>query len=339
MSRNTIRRRTAILSIVALTSTLAACAEPEETQTKATIPPSAGAKGGDAKAQVVSYDTSPTQAARIKGTKDEAIAAKLPPEIRKRGTLIIGNGGAGGGTPPLTFTATDNKTPVGVEVDISYLISGILGLKPEIQTTSFENLFLGIDSGKYNVAISNVGVSEQRKEKYDFATYRLGLHAFEVKKNSTLTVKGPADLAGKKVAVGSGTLQEDILLRWNDANVKAGRAPIKISYFQTPTDYYLALDSGRIDVYLGPNPTATYHVATTGTTKIVGTVSSSFPVQGKVGIITKKDNGLVTALNQAINKAIKDGSYAKVLNRWGLKAETVPTSEINPPGLPKPAKK
>ncbi|SCF57276.1 polar amino acid transport system substrate-binding protein [Streptomyces sp. Ncost-T10-10d] len=33
---------------------------------------------------------------------------------------------------------------------------------------------------------------------------------------------------------------------------------------------------------------------------------------------------------------MQDGSYAKVLKRWGLSDEAVAKSEINPPGLPKP---
>jgi polar amino acid transport system substrate-binding protein len=39
-------------------------------------------------------------------------------------------------------------------------------------------------------------------------------------------------------------------------------------YYQSATDYYLAVESGRVDLYLGPNPTVTYHVATAGKTEI-----------------------------------------------------------------------
>ncbi|KNX37962.1 ABC transporter substrate-binding protein [Luteipulveratus halotolerans] len=334
MHTNAVRRRTTIAAVIGLGLTaLAGCSEPQEAATKATIAPAAG----EAKAQVVSYDTSPAQSERITGVRDAALNAQLPEAIRKRGTIIVGSGSAAGGSPPLGFTATDNKTPVGVETDIAHLISDILGVKPQVSTTSFENLFVGIDSDRYDVALSNVGVSEQRKEKYDFATYRLGLHAFEVPKDSTLKVRGAADVSGKRVGVSSGTLQEDVLLRWNAENTKAGRAPAKVVYYQNQADYYLALASGRIDAFLGPNPTATYHVATDGKTKIVGTVSSSYPVQGKVGVLTKKGSGLAPLAQKALNKAIADGSYAKVLKRWGLTSESVPTSELNPPGLPKPA--
>jgi polar amino acid transport system substrate-binding protein len=284
--------------------------------------------------EAISFDTSAGQQ-HITSTKIDAIAAELPAAVRESGKLVVGNGSAGGGQPPLGFTADDNKTPIGVEVDIAYLTASVLGLTPEIQTTSWENLFLGLDSGKYQVGVSNIGVSELRKEKYDFATYRLGLHAWEAKKGSGLKVTKPADIAGKTVAVGSGTLQEAILLDWNKQNVAAGVKPANVKYYQQSTDTYLALESGRIDLFLGPNPTATYHAATAGKTEIVGTVSSSYPLQGLVGITTKKDNGLVKALADALNAAIADGSYAKVLAKWHLEAEAVPKSLVNPPGLPK----
>ncbi len=327
-------RRRALVVAAAVLSTvgvLGACADPVSTGTTQVDPKALG----DSKVLPVSFDTS-ADAKRPVGTLHKEIAATLPADVRARGTLVIGSGGAGGGIPPLAFTADDNKTPIGVEVDVAHLVADILGLKPDVQTTSWENLFIGIDSGRYQVAISNVGVSEERKEKYDFATYRLGLHAFEARKGSTLQVRGPADVSGQKVAVGSGTLQEAILLRWNEENEKAGRPPAELVYYQGTTEYYLALDSGRIDLYLGPNPTATYHVVTAGKTQIVGTVSSSFPIPGKVGVLTKKGNGLATPISDAINAAIADGSYGKVLARWGLTAEAVPTSEVNPAGLPKP---
>lgn len=283
---------------------------------------------------VVTFDNSPDQQ-RVQGAYDAALNAKLPEAVRQSETLVIGTGAAGGGSAPLIFLATDNSTPVGVEVDIAHLVGDILGLEPSPRVTSFENLFVGLDAGTYDVAISNVGVSEARKEKYDFATYRLGLHAFETRTDSDLVVTEAKDIAGLRVGTSSGTLQEAVLLTWNEQNEAAGIEPAEPLYFQGTQDAYLALQSGRLDVWLGPNPTATYHVATAGDTKIVGTVSSSFPIEGKVGVITKKDNGLVGPINKALNKAIADGTYAQVLEKWGLDAEKVQASEINPAGLPK----
>ncbi|MFE7327495.1 ABC transporter substrate-binding protein [Streptomyces sp. NPDC057565] len=272
---------------------------------------------------------------RIRGRKVDAVAAKVPKAVRERGTLRLG--ASADASPPLGFYATDDRTRIGSEIDIATLIADTLGLKPQFEQVSWENLFVGLDSSKFDGVLSNVTVTEERKEKYDFATYRLDNIAFEAKKGSGWKVKGPKDVAGKTVAVSSGTNQEKILVDWSEQNERAGRKPVDIKYFQKDTDYYLALQSGRIDAYLGPSPSANYHVASAGQSEIVGTLSGGGDgVQGKIAATTKKGSGLVEAYAAAIDHIIEDGSYARVLQRWGLSNEAVEKSEINPPGLPKP---
>ena len=271
---------------------------------------------------------------RVTTTKNDAAAALLPAKLRERGTLIVG-AGFGSGNPPLGFIADDNKTPIGLEVDLAYLVSEALGLKPEIQVTSWENLFIGLDSAKYDAGFSNITVTEKRKQKYDFATYRKDDIAFEAKKGSTWKIAEGKDVAGKTIAVGSGTNQEKILVDWNEANVKAGLPAATIKYFQSQPDTYLALSSGRIDAYLGPNPSIAYHVRTGGQTETIGKFSGAGrTLQGLIAATTKKDNGLVQAYQAALNAVIADGSYAKVLDRWNVSTEAVEKSELNPPGLP-----
>jgi polar amino acid transport system substrate-binding protein len=181
--------------------------------------------------------------------------------------------------------------------------------------------------------------TEERKDKYDFATYRVDTVSFEVQEDSQIQrIAEPRDVAGLTISVGSGTNQEEVLVRWDEQNRAAGLPSVNFQYYENPGDYYLALDSGRIDVRLGPNPTAAYHVAVGGTTKIVGSISGGGDVPAEIAAMTRKDNGLVTALNEALNTVITNEKYAEVLARWHLTSEAIEESEINPPGLPrKPA--
>ncbi|MGZ3146228.1 ABC transporter substrate-binding protein [Lentzea chajnantorensis] len=270
---------------------------------------------------------------RVTAAKDDKIAAKVPEEFRSRGELVVG--GSTGTAPPLRFYATDDRTVIGVETDIAHLVANVLGLRPRLETSSWENLFVGIDSGAVDVGLSNITVTEARKEKYDFATYRLDTLAFEAKKGGTWKVREPKDVAGKVIAVTSGTNQEKILVDWSTRNVADGLKATDVKYFQNSSDYYLALQSGRIDAYLGPNPTAAYHAAVSGQTEVIGTFSGGAAVQGKIAVTTLKGNGLVVPVQEALNQLIANGKYAEVLKRWGLADEAVPTSEVNPPGLPK----
>ncbi|WP_034591862.1 ABC transporter substrate-binding protein [Hamadaea tsunoensis] len=322
-----MRARFALPAAVAAVSlALAACAAPEEKPKAVAGDPSAAA--------AVTINDSPQQN-RIVPAKVDAIAALLPDDIRAGGKLTIGVGAAGAGFPPLAFTATDNTTLIGSEPDIAYAVAGVLGLQPVVENTSWENLFVGLDSGKYAVGASNITVTEARKQKYDFATYRLDNLGFEVRKGSGWKIASPKDVAGKKVAVGSGTNQEKILVEWSDQDKRDGLAPVDIKYYQTNQAVYLALGSGQIDAYLGPNPGVAYHVAVSGQTEVAGTYSGAgAALQGKIALTTKKDDGLVKALAAALNHLIETGDYAKILARWNLTNEATPTSEINPPGLP-----
>ncbi|WP_031487161.1 ABC transporter substrate-binding protein [Streptomyces bicolor] len=320
-----ITRRTAAAALGLTTALLlAACGNPDDGGTTEV----AAASGSKTKINLTADQD------RITTDKVDSIAAEVPEEIRKRGTLEIVD--SSGSAAPLTFYATDNKTVIGVEPDIASLVADVLGLKPHVNTVSWENIFVGLDSAKYDVGFSNITVTEERKEKYDFATYREDNLAFEAKKGSGLKVGGPQDVAGRTVAVSSGTNQEKLLIDWSKENEKAGREPVDIKYYQNDSDTYLALQSGRIDLYLGPNPTAAYHAATTGKTEVVGTYSGAgATLQGLIAATTKKDSGLVKPLADALNHVIENGTYAKVLKRWGLSDEAVTRSETNPPGLPK----
>ena len=270
---------------------------------------------------------------RVRAQKVDAIAALVPAAIHTRGTLVVGT--TGNGIPPLSFRADDDKTIIGVEPDLAQLVADVLGLKLDLQATAWENLFLSIENGQYDTGLSNITVTEERKDKYDFATYRKDTISFEVRSDKNLTIGQAKDIAGLTVGVGAGTNQEQILLRWDEQNKAAGLKPAKFQYYQVTTDYYLALQSGRIDVYAGPNPTGAYHVAVEGQTKIVGTVSGGGTIPADIAAMTQKGNGLVKALQQALDTVIKNGQYAEVLKRWNLTSEALPASEVNPLGLPR----
>ena len=263
-------------------------------------------------------------------TRDEQAGAKIPADyvFVEPGTLTVAISALN--SPPLALLASDNRTRIGSDPDIARLLAGSLGLKLKLVPTAWEDWPLGITSGRYDVALVIIAVTEQRKEKFDFATYRVDSLAFSVKSTSDIArVSGPADLAGKKVIVGSGTNQERILLGWNAENEAAGRQPALPVYLTDDASGNLYIQSGRADVFFGPQSVAAYKAALSGKTKVVGLG----PKKAYVATTTKKGNGLAPALQAALNGAIARGEYQKVLARWGEQGEEVTQSEVNPPGI------
>ncbi|MFE0459882.1 transporter substrate-binding domain-containing protein [Kitasatospora sp. NPDC058965] len=268
-----------------------------------------------------------------------SLHAELPESVAKSGQLVIGVGALPAGFPPLAFVGSDQKTLTGSEPDLGRLVAAVLGLKPVVQNSTWENLFVGIDSGRTDVAFSNVTDTEERKKKYEFASYRQDNLAFEVLKSSTWSFNGDyTTLAGKTVAVSSGTNQEKILLEWQ-AKLQAAGQQLTVKHFPDSNSSHLAVVSGQIDAYFGPNPGIAYQIAqdakSPAPTRNAGTYSGAgASLQGLIAATTKKDSGLAKPVADAINHLIQQGQYAKWLAAWNLSNEAVTSSQLNPPGLP-----
>ncbi len=269
-----------------------------------------------------------------------SIRAKLPKAILKSGKLVIGAGFLPAGTPPLGYIGTNQTSLTGDEPDLGRLVSAVFGLQPEIEDVTFQNLFVRLASGQYNVAFSNVTDTEQRQQEgLAFACYRKDQTEFEVLKSSKWNFDGNyKSLAGQVVAVKTGTDLQEVLLVWQKDLQKEGKS-FQIRYFNDENSTYLALDSGRITVYYTSSASVAYHMAQDANsqypTRGAGTESSGGPhLQGLICATTEKTSGLVQPVADAINYLIKNGDYAKWLAAYGLQADAVSKSLVNPPGLP-----
>ncbi|NUT70403.1 ABC transporter substrate-binding protein [Pseudarthrobacter sp. C4D7] len=316
-------------AVVALTVSallgLAACSDPGASAAPASSSSATNSTGK-------TFNLSPDQD-RVEVAADPAAAALVPEAIKADGKLTVVTTG---GAAPLSLFATDNKTLIGSEVDIAYAVGESLGLQVEVLPVAWADWPLGIESAKYEAVLSNVTVTEARKEKFDFATYRNDLLGFYAKSDSGIgEVREAKDVARKRIIVGSGTNQEAILVRWDEENRKNGLAPVQFQYYDDDSASSLALQSGRADLTFGPNAAAAYKAARDGKTKQVGTVEGGWPLKAEIAFTTKKGNGLAVAAQAALNHLIDDGTYARILDRWGLSSEAIPKSELNPAGLPK----
>ncbi|AOF92540.1 ABC transporter substrate-binding protein [Sinorhizobium sp. RAC02] len=281
------------------------------------------------------FDLSPQQAGRIHVERNDKAIAAIAQDFTfvtpGKFTVAVSPGG-----PPLATYAIDARTVVGADPDYASAVAESLGLELELVPVAWIDWPLGLTSGKYDAVISNVGVTEQRKEKFDFSTYRQGLHGFFVKSDSPIVaIVEPKDAASLRIIVGAGTNQERILLRWNDQNVAAGLKPLELQYYDDEAASLLAVSSGRADVIVQPHAQLVYIAARDHNIKRVGTLSAGWPDRSDVAIATKKDSGLAEALTIATNGLIDSGVYAKILDRWQLSEEALPKSETNPRGLPK----
>jgi polar amino acid transport system substrate-binding protein len=316
-------RRARLVPVLAAVSLLAlgACSSAAEIEEQARAD-----EGGTA----LAVDTSPDQD-RIHTTPSEEAIGLLPEGAFPNGVLRVS---VTQGAVPLAFFADDNETVIGSETDIATLVADALDLELELVVNDWSNWPLATQSGEVDATISNVTVTEERKQLFDFSSYRVDQLGWLVQADSDLQIDEAADIAGLTVGVGSGTNQEQILLAWDQQNRDAGLEPVTIDYYESYNDAVLALQSGRLDTYFGPNATAAYSAAVSpDDVAVAGTVNGGWPDTANIAVATAKGNGLAEAFTAAIDHAIDDGTYQQVLDRWGLGAEAIDHAETNPPGL------
>jgi polar amino acid transport system substrate-binding protein len=284
---------------------------------------------------VQTFDLGPQQPGRIRAAPDTAVIEAIPQNFAfaEKDTITIGIVPA---LPPISTYATDAKTVVGFDPDLSQLVADGLGRKLKLVTLAWPDWPLALQSGKVDAVISNVTVTEERKEKFDFSTYRRDELGFYVKSNSAIrAIREPKDVAGLRIITDAGTNQEKVLLEWDKENVAHGLKPVTVQYYDDDAVRIVALQSGRADAVFSVNAVLAYQAAVQDKTRLVGTVSGGWPRTAEVAITTRKGSGLAAPLTQLLNDLIQDGKYRQVLDRWNLGSEAIERAATNPPGLPK----
>lgn len=269
----------------------------------------------------------------LKGTFDPKAQALIPADYRfvTPGTFTVATHP---GQLPLADYGADSKDVVGIEPDIARLIADGLGLKLVIVPVAWPDWPLGLESGKYDAVLSNVTVTEERKKKFDFSSYRYDLLGIYTRADGPIQkIEKPADVAGLKVVVGASTNQDQILRQWDQQNIAAGLKPVEYQYFDDAVVGRLAVITGRADVSFEPNATGAYS-ARDGKVRRVGLFPGGWPNAAAISVTTRKGSGLADAVTQALNTQIGSGAYAQALKRWNVTEEAVPQSQTNPPGLP-----
>ncbi|MGF6574188.1 polar amino acid transport system substrate-binding protein [Paraburkholderia sp. GAS333] len=280
-------------------------------------------------------DLTPEQRIHIRADQDKDAIKSLPTSFRfvQNDSLTVGIAVA---LPPLSTYATDEKTVVGFDPDLAQLVADSIGKKLKLVPVAWADWPLALASGKVDAVISNVTVTEERKEKFDFSTYRRDQLGFYTKVDSKITsIKEPKDVAGLRIITDAGTNQEKILLEWDKENVAHGLKPLSIQYYDDEAVREVALQAGRADAIFSVNAMLAYVAARQGKLHQVGTVSGGWPRTAEVAITTRRGSGLADPLTTSLNDLIADGKYHQILDKWNLDSEAINKAATNPPGLPK----
>lgn len=250
-------------------------------------------------------------------TKDSAAAALVPTEIKSKGTLTVGTEGD---YPPGSFVAADGKTLIGTDIDFSNAIAGVLGLKAQLQVSKFDTLIPGIQDKRFDMAASGIFDTKEREKVVDFVVYLQTGTQFYTKSGTSKQYSGLTSLCGARVAVLSGSVE------FTGAQEQKKKCDVKILSFADQNAANLAVSSGRADVGFVDSPLAGY---------LVKQSNAQFQLSGEAfgivpnGLAVPKGSALAKAVQAAVQILMKNGTYDRILKKWGATSDAVKTVVVN----------
>ena len=305
-----LKTAAAFMLSVAMLATGAACGTSDDSDASAS-------KSSSKSSELTGYDVSGVK-------KDDAIAKMLPDYVTKDGKLTIGTNPS---YAPAEFLDADGKTQIGYDMDLARAMGNIFGLETEIVSSNFDTIIPAIGS-KYDLGITAMTITEERLQSVDFVSYYRAGSTWAVQKGNPKKLD-TSDMCGAKIAVQTGTVQED------EANkiakgCKADKKAEVMSY-KRQAEAATAVATGKADVFYADSPVAGYAISQTD-----GQLEALGDVEGvaKQGIAIKKgDQQLDEAVQKAVQKLMDDGTYMKILKHWGVESGALDKAEINPTDL------
>ncbi|MFD1694334.1 ABC transporter substrate-binding protein [Roseibium aestuarii] len=262
-----------------------------------------------------------TSATSFKGILLAGLVAAFGATASHAADLTVG---ANIGNVPWEFEDASGKV-TGFEVDLVNEIAARLGKSVEFVNTPFNGLFPAVQSGRINMAISSITITEKRLESVTFAQ-----PYYDSDQSLTVTaasgIEGLKGMSGKVVGVDTGSTGD----MWAEAH-KGDVGLSEIRRYEGLAPAMLDLVAGRVDGYISDIPALLYYVKDKPELKVVERI----PTGEKYSIMFNKDDPLATEVNEIITTLKKEGFIAKLHETWfGAPAEET-TSTVSILDMPK----
>lgn len=212
----------------------------------------------------------------------------------------------------------------GYYVDLERAAARLLGYELEFTSVDFSAEVPGVQSGKFDVG-STLSPTEERLKVIDVVPLVQAGNTFIVLKSSGLTVSGPLDLCGKKMAMNTGDSTRTYVTAFSAQCTAAGKPAIDIQNTPDGPSQLLSVKSKHVDLATFPTTSASTAIKADPTLTVVPFTYA----QQIVGIGFKKGSSLATDFNAAINKIIADGTYMKILAQYGLESLAISHATLN----------
>ena len=207
--------------------------------------------------------------------------------------------------PPYEYH--DGGQIVGIDAEIGAAIAEKLGKTLRIEDVEFDSVLAGVQSGKYDVGLAGITVTEDRLQSMDFSdSYATGVQSIIVPEGSEITSVDDLLADGAAYVIG---VQ---LSTTGDIYATDDFGDDRVQRFQAGADAVAALTTGKLDCVIIDNEPAKSFVAANEGLTILDTAYT----EEEYAICMAKGSELLPDINAAIAELKADGTVASIIEKY-----------------------
>src|SRR5690625_4166138 len=209
------------------------------------------------------------------------------------------------GYVPFEYIDDETGELIGFDIDLITALAEEAGIEIEFETLEFDGIVAGISSGRFDIAIAGMTITEERQESIDFTQpyYEAGLILAVTEDNDE--IQSIDDGEGKVVATRTGSTSEAYLQENTDAQIEA---------FPQIIEGYQNVLAGRADAVLYDLPNVLFYseAEADGRLKTVGEKLTG----EDYGIAFPKGSELRDVIDDALTTLKENGTYDDIYEEW-----------------------
>ena len=216
--------------------------------------------------------------------------------------LVVGTDGV---FPP--FGYIEKGELVGFDIDLIKQIGKDLGYEIEMKVQPFDALIPSLKAGKLDAIISGMSATEERKKSVDFTDEYYKSTQMFLKKKGNNKITSIESLAGKKIGVQLGTIQELEARKIKNANVVTNDATINL---------ILDLKNGKTDAVILENIVAKEFIKKNPDIEVF--YEEKLPYGMAIAFNKGKNTEIIKKINEDLKKLKENGKYDELIKKYDL---------------------
>jgi len=222
--------------------------------------------------------------------------------------------------PPMEYKENaGDQNPVGVDVEVAGALAELWGAKASFVTMDFNGLLPSLSAERCDAIISGITLTAERQKTFDGVGY-LNTFIVIIGNAGAPALKGPEDLAGKTVAVQSGTTYLSRMEKLNETLKGKGLELMTIQQYPKQTDAIQQLQVGRVvGVVTQDTEVAFREFQDPGKFATIWTVPQD--AVEPYAIYIRKNEGDKAEVQKAVATLLSSGKLREIVDKWKLSAQ------------------